>query len=918
MAIRPPNKPPGSITQPADNKNERIAEVSNVNRVVSEMQKKVDQQLAEAQIDVGQMEGIEDVQNSMIKVLGTLNSTVGSIGYGFAKIASDTGKAGSEAFKQYGKAISADISLNKQNIIATALSQSSPIFGYFAAKFVETDVFQSAKEKMKANISDALGGVTSKFREGFGNLIGRAKSRGEKEKPVKGIKPKTKQKIPKMQTGGYVQKAGMAFLHPAEVVVPIDKILSRIDESIDVSKEIANISRRAQLHSLAKMSTYVKGIEHFEKVGIFKGFLRAMKEVQTQYQEPSDVRMLRALLAIQDSLGAQIGTAQQIWQKMLVEHPTFRQISFAMRGLSSVFSAPFKFVYSGFKERGGYRAHLSRSSNPFEAMVENTGLIYADGMWKLDNIALFTKATAEATRDLSSAITGKKYKALTGVPSGLWSIFGLSRALTNWATKHLANILGYKELGKKLTKEREFFVTTILDKLLARRRMLKEVYGEMGIHKTIRSEMGMEKAREGLLNFIPPDMAERLKRLNALPVSEIHLEQLSKGLEQYMVVNKKTQQKLLGYTSDMSNTSKGEYKELKMINRRQKRKSIFGLFGGAFGAVKSFLGSGLGILTGVVLPWLTNLGSNLIPKLVGFLASKALWIPVAGVISSALLGTAIGVLIRKLLGIDKSQKEKYSNLDKITKEMSIKNLKKTRERMAGSRTGDIEGYKKNQALQLQAQLGGKESREGFGWFGRNDMDAITEAQREYMNENMNEYLKYGSPQLQELRAKWLKEVKYPGKRWTYPGKWYGKEREAAFLKYVQTKGKPLTEMQKQVDFTSYAEKIKKQNWQKSTIGEKMGIVFKKGEELAKEKVAETLAGTEAMKKAITEQTSKMIAGTKEAGHGMATAVTQATTAVTTTITNNSNTVNNATQRVRDIFSEYEHAIIKGDYMSEGF
>ena len=199
------------------------------------MQRKVNQELADTEVNVGDYEHIEDVQNSMVKVLSNLSNTVGSIGQGFTRIAADTARASSDAVKQYGKAISQDISFNKQNVVAMALARSSPIFGYFAAKFVETDVFQSAKEKMKANISDALSSVTSKFRQGFKSIFSRGGAKGEEE-PITSVK--TKSAVPKMQSGGYVEKAGYAYIHPAEVVMPIEKVLEKIDASIDTTKEL--------------------------------------------------------------------------------------------------------------------------------------------------------------------------------------------------------------------------------------------------------------------------------------------------------------------------------------------------------------------------------------------------------------------------------------------------------------------------------------------------------------------------------------------------------------------------------------------------------------------------------------------------------------------------------------------------------
>jgi hypothetical protein len=60
-----PTKTPGSITQPADDSNQRISEISNINRTISTMQKQIDQQLTEIDKDVGTSEAISEVRQSV-------------------------------------------------------------------------------------------------------------------------------------------------------------------------------------------------------------------------------------------------------------------------------------------------------------------------------------------------------------------------------------------------------------------------------------------------------------------------------------------------------------------------------------------------------------------------------------------------------------------------------------------------------------------------------------------------------------------------------------------------------------------------------------------------------------------------------------------------------------------------------------
>ena len=404
----------------------------------------------------------------MIKVLSSLSHTITQIGRGFIDVAEGTAKVGKNVFSQYGKAISEDISYNKKNIIAMALARSTPLFGYFAAKFMETDVFKSAAEKIKTHLSNALSGVALKFKEGFRNIF-------IKNKPKKSIY-KTAATIPKMQKGGIVKKEGLAYLHSAEVVTPIKPLLEKIDQSISVTKELASINQKAQLKTLSKMDTYVGKMQHTEKVGLFKGFTKALNEVYSQHTEPANIRMLRAVLSIQDSLGATVGTWPQVWQKMLITHPTFRKIMFSLNQLRSTIGMPIKLVYHLFKKRGGYPSDLSKSKNPMEAAAYNIGILYTGSMHRLDNIALYTQAIAGAVRDLSSFVTGKKYPIILGLTSGQWSITGILRSGLNKFVKGIFKGAAFSEgllekaiLGKKgltsktlsnigdiLTREREF------------------------------------------------------------------------------------------------------------------------------------------------------------------------------------------------------------------------------------------------------------------------------------------------------------------------------------------------------------------------------------------------------------------------------------------------------------------------------
>jgi uncharacterized protein with PIN domain len=216
---------PGSITQTADAQKNRINNISNVSRAISQMQKDVDQKIAETQKEVKESKSISQVHESMNTTLSRLNQTIGALTTGVAKITTDTARATSDVVRQYGKAISQDVSLNKKSVVAMALSQTSPLYGYFVAKFMETDVFKRALNRMKLSISQTIGAIVRPLK-GPGGAKGGAQ-------------------IPHMQTGGKVQQGGMARLHAGETVVPQGVDLSGVDSTL---KEILHVQKRQSLY----------------------------------------------------------------------------------------------------------------------------------------------------------------------------------------------------------------------------------------------------------------------------------------------------------------------------------------------------------------------------------------------------------------------------------------------------------------------------------------------------------------------------------------------------------------------------------------------------------------------------------------------------------------------------------------------
>jgi len=941
---------PGSITEAADTSQERVSEISNVSRTISEMQRKVNQKVDETKQSMGDMQGIEDVQNSMNNVLSNLNRTIGAIGQGFAKVATSTAKASGDLVRGYGKAISEDISYNKQNVIAMAMARSTPLFGYFAAKFVETDVFQKAKERMKTSLGDALGSVTSKFKESFSSLFEKLKfKKGEKgEKEVSSLTNKTG-KVPKMQHGGYVEKSGIAKLHAAEVVMPIETVLEKVDASIAVTKELATITKKAQLNTLSKMAAFVADTRELQKVGIFKGFLRALKNTQTQYEQPAQLRMLRAVLAIQDSIGATIGTWPQVWQKMLIQHPTLRQLVFFTKSLYQGLAAPFKWLYAVYKARGGYAGHLSRAKNPMVAAAENIGLVYSEGMWRLDNIAKFTRATAEATRDLSSAVTGKKYPPLEGVPTGVWSLLSIGKKILGGASKVLFRAVltsfDKAELGERIVSSLAEANEKIYQKMIRILPGGKEMQGIYGTGGTLEGKRVDEAFGIPLIQ-------------GAIPVSEIHVEERFNEIKGYMIDGQKKETKLLGYNKHMDKVIEAEYKVTKRMDDREKRRTLTGMFGGLFGATKDLIGNLLGLVgggkaggilsnplimktllgaigVGVVSHFWDNLNADAkadakegkffkkgvadamrrsMPGMVGFdmmaATKSAIWQAFKDKLTGKKvnLGTLISHIFKEMLEkwFPKEDREQWMNRGRKIKEWVTSPVEKVKE---------FFGVKP------------KTIPEKF-------IDYVQEGKDKFMKLNPMDYLDIASDKISALRDKFTKTQK-PFYGNTIQGAIdYGFKQEKAFsnylknlikdyigekdyIKWANQKRKSVTETGKE-----YIEAAQDQDWIKwlqdkkqrvaeSQVTEKVIDIVKSVPKLASEAVDEALAGATGVIDELKNGTKKNLSGLQKVGAEMGATLVNASTTMVETV-NNSQQVTNMGDAFQKYYSQYNQMVIKGD------
>ena len=908
----------GSITKTADLLGERAGEVSNVSKTVNEMQRDVNQRITEVEQQFGDADQIKEVQEATVGILRKMSSAMGSFADGVTSITAGVATSTKDAISQYGKAISEDISYNKQSIVATALSRTTPLFGYFAAKFMETDVFQTAKERMKKSIGQVFSGV-GKTISGF--VKGK-----EKAEPV-----------PKMQHGGYVEKGGMVEVHAGEIVAPIEKVLDKVDATVSATQDLAKITKRAQLNTLAKMGTFVRTNEEMQKVGLFKGFMRAMRQVQTQYEEPANIRSLRALLAIQDTLGATIGTWPQVWQKMLITHPTFRNIMFSLRTMGNIFlNYPARLAYGVFKSRGGYTGHLSQKRNPYEQLNYNVGLLYSEGMWRLDNIAKFTRATATASRDLSSFVTGTKYAPLTGVPSFVWSLAGLARSglrmiakpIEKWIIKQGEKKGGmFGLIARALTVELEAPFVKLINMLPSVKEM-QDIYGKGtglaggGVMGYLPQEDAIVKIVQGQLEPLPVKMIEYDGDVMDAEIikTETSKDTLSgiNSLYEGWKKQHKVQKKQLGL-------QKIQTKTIKEMNAREKLKFFMGLLLKPLALIKQ----GVMIAIGAVGAALAKLGLSkgfLGKFLSGAKFAKFLG-PAVGVIMAAGLGVAIGTWINKYVGpwLNKKWDQMFAESRKAQGEVVDKSFEASK---VARKTEGIKGLTARYQTALTARTFQQQKQAGYGTDPK--LGLIQKGQQEYFNANISEYLKYPVDSLSAFRNEWMASGQYGtggyGPRahifgWGTDPIEYGKRREMNFLMWLQKNKKGRSEAEIQAEANAWSKRVRSAQGVSlstlTTVADKAGTYiadkYKIAEGEFKEGVAAGYVAAEAIREGVQEQVGALKDQAKEFGTGMQHQTTQIVTSVTD---NSQRMVKKGSAGVQNLYNNLRNTVITGKTMDD--
>ena len=745
---------------------ERLKNIGGVNAAAAKMQADINERIDEIK-GIGTKEGIEQVSKATSSVLRSLSAVIREVAVGTKKITIGTALATKEAIGQYGKAISEDISFNKQNIVATSLARATPLFGYFASKFMETDVFKSAATKIKSTLSDAISSVGGKFKSLFATGFERVKGLFGKGK-------RAEEEVPKLQAGGVIGKAGLAEVHKAEVIMPIEKLLEKIDELKKPTEEAAEIAVKPMRMFSALISGMTRRqhmIEEYtlrrapdERRSLVKSFTSAYKETFEEHALPWQEQMVRLQRRLVFSLIGLGNRFRIAFSTMLFEHPLLRNLFWSVSSFTKALTSPFRFLV---KARGGYEADLPTARNPFENLVQTSGLIYTGMMYQFDKVVAHARAQSEYLRDISGAFTGKGYEQIQEKERERWSFLRKSLRAVSWQIEWLTKKTRGEEEALFWTKPRTF------------QSLMVDAWRTVFPKEEQRAVLPTGTMQK--LDFVLQAIIDRIKPQQEREISIVkQLEYQTEALED----QRPWWKKLLSKTETIKDATQRTARRIRGMGRTALRWIVL-----AFGFIKNLIGNIGGMaakfLSGTALPLLTRT----IPSLLRPLLSTA----VLGPLLAGAGGLALGTLINKYIVdpfMEKRSRELQAKVSKSWQQVEA-GMRRTKEASGGRGRGRVEAV---HAARMRTTLGGtaeqlKERYYAGGLGGSETYLAIQAAQQKYMEEHIGDYIPYGFDQVQMARIEFAKVA---GKKLLFadPEK-YGIEREKNFLSYLKSQYKPV-------------------------------------------------------------------------------------------------------------------------------
>lgn len=222
---------------------------------------------------------VKQVEKSVQQILGKLGYTIDVLGKSSKQILLDTAKTTKRTLQEYGQALSSEFAVNKTNFLAMSLSKASPIFGYFAGKFMETSVFKNFAQKIKEKLGMAVTFVANKMKDLWTRGKERTTDWWNKRKQSK----EDGKKLPKMASGGFVKKEGAAYIHSAEVVAPAKQISKLIENGMKpMTIRMDKILKVFKWMAIGKAAHFVYKIWKRNK---FSTFLSKSKDPQGKLAE---------------------------------------------------------------------------------------------------------------------------------------------------------------------------------------------------------------------------------------------------------------------------------------------------------------------------------------------------------------------------------------------------------------------------------------------------------------------------------------------------------------------------------------------------------------------------------------------------------------------------------------------------------
>lgn len=370
---------------------------------------------------------VKVVEKSVQQIMGKLGYTIDILGKSSKKILVDTARTTKETLKQYGQALSADFNINKSNFLAMSLAKASPIFGYFVGKFMETGIFKHFSELIKEKLGMAVTFVGNKIKDLWGRGTTKVKTWYNKRKESK----QNQKELPKLQTGGYVTKAGAAKLHAAEVVAPVEKLRDMFTEALQpVTDTVRKIYSFMKWSAVFKMA---KNVYRFFRRGKYSSYLSKTKDAQVKLVEDFGTFFNQSMLRYDEMIAALKGKGKkdtdfETWQEEIAAAALKQQNNEKKFSMKEFFSEDnikkffSKETAKTFTDEFGkaFKAELKKPENMFNKVKEKIG----------DERINKTK---DWIKDLKNIITGKE-------------------VLTVSKTERLKEKLGYnraKEKGKE-------------------------------------------------------------------------------------------------------------------------------------------------------------------------------------------------------------------------------------------------------------------------------------------------------------------------------------------------------------------------------------------------------------------------------------------------------------------------------------